>query len=256
VQALRRLCRDAAARRADGVVVVEGRVLAAEVVERAAQSGSTVRVQAVYADPERSEAAAVARGAEALGASWYPVASDVLDKVADAVTSQGVVLVVDRPRWELASVRADGLVLLADEVSDPGNLGTLLRTAMAVGAAAVVTLGGSDPFSPKCVRAARGAQLVVPTLEVASEDEALDVARSGGRPLVVAAAGASTSMWDADLPGAVAVVVGNEAAGVRPALRAVADLEVDVPMPGGTESLNAAVTGSLLAYEHLRRHSL
>jgi TrmH family RNA methyltransferase len=256
VQELRRLSRDRSARRSAGLVVVEGRVLAHDLLAQAtaAGGGASIDVVAVYADPTDSEAVAVAHRAEECGATWYPVTADVLDGAADAVTSQGVALLVRQPGWSLADLGATGLVLALDAVADPGNAGTLLRTAAAVGAHGVIAANGADLFAPKVVRAARGAQLTLPTVELESLGPALLGLVAKGRSVVVAEAAGEQTLWDTAIPADAVIVVGSEAHGVSPAALDAADLVVSVPMPGGTESLNAAVTGSLLAYEWLRRN--
>ncbi len=253
VQALRRLCTSRAERDATGLVVVEGRVLAAEVLALAGVGGGA-HVLAVYADPALDVAVELARAAEALGANWHAVDTGILDRVGDAATSQGIALVVQRPSWSAHDLGAGGLVLALDGLADPGNVGTVLRTAAAVGAAGVVVACGADPFAPKVVRSARAVQLSLPTIEVDDLAATLASGLAGARQVAIAAAD-GRPLWAEALAEDLVLVIGNEADGVSEALQAIAQDRLAIAMPGGTESLNAGVAASVLAYEWLRcRH--
>jgi TrmH family RNA methyltransferase len=166
------------------------------------------------------------------------VSEAVLGKVATTASPQGPVAVVARPRPTAEAPRR----LVAWGIADPGNLGTMIRTAAAVGVdVAVGGDGSADPWSPKAVRAGAGAHFRTAVVEVDSIDEAL-----GGRPgiaLVVVGGVPPTS----DTAGAWALVVGSEAHGLSPDVAARCR-PVTIPMPGGTESLNAAVAAAVALY--------
>jgi TrmH family RNA methyltransferase len=142
-------------------------------------------------------------------------------------------------------------VVLAD-LADPGNVGTIVRSAHAAGAAGVVvTPATADPFSPKCVRASAGAVLHLPVVE-APLDDALDTLANGGRAVWIALAHGGYSLDEADLAGPLALVIGNEAHGVA-GERASQAPGVHVPMAEGAESLNAAVAAAVVLFEVARR---
>lgn len=209
----------------------------------------------------------------------HAVTPDVVRACRDTVTPQGVVATCAIPPpygsddddvstsvSVASSSSASRLFLLLDGVSDPGNAGTLLRSAAAAGAEAVVLLPDcADPWNPKAVRSAMGASLHVPIASVGSLDEALRLLEARGcPPRRVYAADASTASSTphdqvAWCSGSAALCVGREGAGLSPAVRrAVVDgtvSSVHVPMErgGAVESLNAAVCGSVILFEHARQ---
>lgn len=174
-----------------------------------------------------------------------------LGELTDTVTSQGVVAVAHKPSWPVA---IQGVVVIADEIQDPGNLGTLLRTAAAVGAQGLFVVKGSvDPYSPKVLRASMGAVFQLPHWLVERE-ELLRQLRKSQTSIVVADLQDADSFWNVTYPPQLAVVIGNEGRGVHPSFREQADLVVRIPLLGQVESLNASVAAGVLLYEILRQH--
>lgn len=171
-----------------------------------------------------------------------------LARLADTEAPQGVLMVLSEPRPTLESVARPGARLLVlDGIQDPGNLGTLVRCAAAFALDGVVTLDGTvDPWNPKAVRAAAGTSFRLPVLR--APWHRLDAAIvEAGLTLFVADAGGTDAAVVTPSRG-WALVVGSEAHGARPEVRRVADTTLAIPMPGGTESLNAGVAGALLLY--------
>jgi TrmH family RNA methyltransferase len=174
------------------------------------------------------------------------------DELAATEHPQGVLAVVEPPRWRLEDLRPGprSPVLVLDGVQDPGNVGTMVRTAHGLGAAGVLALPGTAELTnPKTLRATMGAGFRLPFVEV--EDEALRgwAASSKVRVLVAAADGVPLDRRDR-VP--LALVVGNEGAGVRPALAGWAHGRAGIPLRPGAESLNVAVAAALLLYEVTR----
>ena len=175
--------------------------------------------------------------------------------LAGTDTPQGILAVVQPRTWALTDVTG-GPILVVDGVQDPGNVGTLIRTAHALGAAASLLLRGSaDPMNPKALRAAMGATFRHPVVQV---DDApfITWARQQGLTLWAAAADGvpiaralDTSHPRQEL---IAVIVGNEGAGIRPQLNAIAAQRVAIPLARGAESLNVAVAAGILLYEVVR----
>jgi len=200
---------------------------------------------AVYAEP----GAAVPRGVDPV-----LVAPGVLAGVTDAVTSQGVAAVARLPRATLADLPAGAPVLVCVALGDPGNAGTLLRSAEAAGFGGVVfTKGSVDPFAPKCVRSSAGSILRMAVVRGGEAATVLDDVPAGGRRRVATRAQRATPHTEADLAGGVALVLGNEAHGLAPELDGHVDDWVSIAMAGPTESLNVAMAGTLLCFEVLRR---
>jgi RNA methyltransferase, TrmH family len=176
-----------------------------------------------------------------------------LAELAGTETPQGVVAVAIAPAASAREVLApEGrrVLLVLDGVQDPGNLGTLARTAEALGAAGLVLLPGSvDPWNAKAVRAAMGATFRLPLVALELED-AYHSLREHGYTVLASAAGAPPLL---DVPDRAALVVGNEGAGVSEAGLHGADAVVGVPLLGRAESLNVAAAAAILLHELLRQ---
>lgn len=190
--------------------------------------------------------------AERRGARVAEVPERVIDLIADTRTPQGVVAVARSPE---ASVPQDAtLVVVLADVRDPGNAGTLIRTAHAAGADAVVFGAGAvDPLHPKTVRASTGALFHIPVLRGVPIDDALPALSARGLRLIGTDASAPTAYDDVDFTAPLALVLGNEAWGVPPEVSAHLDEVVAVPMPGPMESLNVGIAGALLLFEAVRQ---
>lgn len=186
----------------------------------------------------------------------------LLRSAVDTLSPQGIAALVHPPAWALEQVclvERSPLVLLAAGPQDPGNLGTLVRSAEAFGAACVLCLPGTvSPWNPKAIRSSAGSVFRTPVLRVSMED-LTGLQRRGLRLLAAAAEGSrerpSISASDADLTGACGLLIGNEGSGLDAAWLALADNTISIPMPGPVESLNAAVAGSLLLYEAARQRA-
>jgi TrmH family RNA methyltransferase len=199
----------------------------------------------VYAEP----GAAVPPGVEAVA-----VEPGTLRAVTDAVTSRGVAAVARTPATDLAEVDAGTSVLVCVALADPGNAGTLLRSAEAAGFGAVLfTAGSVDPFAPKCVRASAGSVFRVGVVSGGEGTEVLDQVAATGRRRVGTRPDDATPMGEADLRGPVAIVLGNEAHGLPASIDGRIDDWVAIPMAGRAESLNVAMAGTLLCFEVARR---
>jgi len=181
----------------------------------------------------------------AAGASATAVAPRELAELSDTTTPQGVIAIAAIPSWgwpEIATPR----ILLLDGVRDPGNAGALIRTSAALGAGGAVALTGSaDPWGAKTVRAAAGASLRFPVLS-AGWAETKDRLDERGIPVWVAESDGAPFERGDRAPDAVALALGNEAAGVTEAVRAASRRSVAIRMSDGVESLNVAAAGAIL----------
>ena len=233
-------------------------------MEEALAAGVAFRGTLVAPDLART-----ARGTELvaeLGRHAVPVeevGALVFTRLAHTEAPQGILAVIEPPRWTAADFvpRSDGVTLVIDGVQDPGNVGTLIRTAHALGASGTVLLRGSaDPTSPKALRAAMGATFRHPVLSL--DDNAfiawatkhgvtLWAAASDGIPLRQALETRDEGRGGREKR-SIAVIVGNEGAGIRPQLNAVAAQRVAIPLAQGAESLNVAVAAGILLYEVTR----
>jgi len=158
----------------------------------------------------------------------------------------------------LAGSGADGpgRVLVLDRVGDPGNAGTMVRTALAAGMDEVWCVKGTaDIFSDKAMRASAGAVFHLPVAEGLSARDCIERARSIGARIIVCSAGGE-DLYKAELLGRIAVVVGSEASGAQNELVDAADAVVGIPMTEKAESLNAAAAAAVVMYEALRQRSV
>jgi RNA methyltransferase, TrmH family len=165
-----------------------------------------------------------------------------------------IVALAERPAAADVFGAAPPLIVIAADVQDPGNLGAIVRVAEAAGASGVIAAGHSaDPFGWKALRGSMGSALRLP-LAVCPTVEAATAAARGHRCRIVATVPrAGRALFDADLTGAVAVLIGGEGPGLPAAIVTAADERVTVPMRPPVESLNAAVTAALIVYEALRQ---
>lgn len=198
-----------------------------------------------------SEAAGSARARAVIdrcrerGVPTEEVPEGELRRYADTVTPQGLLAVARIPEPDWDELPAGDVVVL-DAVQDPGNVGTVLRTAEALGAVGAVALPGTvDAWNPKVVRASAGSVFRLPVIE-ASGEEAVERLRARGGPIWASdAVGEPLSRGD-PVPRGIALVLGNEGSGVGEELLAAADRRVAIPLPGGAESLNVAVASAIL----------
>jgi RNA methyltransferase, TrmH family len=214
-------------------------------------------VEDIFVADESRSAHLVSR-AEERGSRVHVVTDAVLDSICDTVTPQGIAAIVG---WEPRSVAdlltGTPLVLVMASVRDPGNAGTLVRSALAAGATGVVVARGAvDPLHPKTVRASAGAIFRIPILRDEELSLVLAELRRSGVVIVGADAGSETAPDDVDLSGSVALVLGNESWGLPEEVRSEVDATVGIPMPGPAESLNVAIAGSILLFEAVRQRRL
>jgi len=228
-------------REREGLVLVEGPHAAAE----ALAADAAVRFAIVTPRVEQLEAGEVLAALEEAGIEVHGVEDRELAELADTESPQGLLLVVEEPSPSWPEPAA-GRWLVLDAVQDPGNVGTLIRAAAAFACAGVVALDGTaDPWGSKAVRASAGAVFHLP-VHVARGRAIGEVAAELPRPLLAAEMGGEDPRSRA---GATwSLIVGNEGAGIRTELLEAAEARVAVPMPGGVESLNAAVAGAILLY--------
>jgi TrmH family RNA methyltransferase len=248
IQAVRELLGRRKEREETGTFVVEGVRLA----EEALQAGWLPKWALVSANiSERGRA--LAENFRQKGVEVEEISPSLMDSLSDTETAPGLLAVI--ASRELPIPEALDFALVADAVRDPGNLGAILRSAAAAGVQGVFLAPGTvDAFAPKVLRAGMGAQFRLP-LRGCAWEQIREVCKQRSRPLTLylAEAGQGVSLWQADLRSPVALVVGGEAEGASAEGRAVVDQLITIPMPGKSESLNAAVAASILLFEAVRQ---
>ncbi len=254
VKRLRTLLRDSSARAAESAFVLEG----PRIVEDALRRGAVF--DAIFLGPNaRTAFRDLLEVAAVDDVPVFDLKEGVLEKLGSTRTPQPVLAVATiPPRPTMASLTGAGPVLVGVGVSDPGNLGTLIRSAEAFGCAGIVCCGESvDVYNPKVVRSSAGAvfgiPIVAPRPGVVNDPlDALTELGAAGRKLYAATAG-GTAATEMDLTEPVALVLGNEAHGLPDAILAAVDGLISIPMAGAVESLNVAMAGTALVYEAARQ---
>ncbi len=180
----------------------------------------------------------------------------VLDSAVSTESPQAIAALAHRPSWTRSSVLHSGaLILVLSGIQDPGNLGTILRSAEAFGATGVISLPGTvNCWNPKTMRASAGSVFRVPVLELNSE-ECFRMLRAAGIRTLAAMAHKAEPLGAIDLSVPSAFVIGSEGSGLKAEVASLCDARITIPCPGPVESLNAAVAASVLLYESSRQRS-
>lgn len=227
-----------------GMYLIEGENLLAEAAAEGARI-ETVLVRKGYGalPPDLEEEA-------------FQVEPRVFDHLAQTDTSQGILAIVRKPTVSQAAWAekgAAGNFVVLDRLQDPGNIGTIIRTADAAGYSLVVAMKGTaDIYSPKVVRAAAGSLFRVPVVFINDHEELVSFIKAAGGKLVATCFDTDRYYFEEDLTKNVALIIGNEGNGVSPELLQSADVKIKIPMAGSIESLNAAVACAILMYEKIR----
>ena len=239
---LRKLAESARERRKGGQVLLDG----AHLVEAYASACGLPELLIVAEGDCSPDAVRVLQRMAQVDAIMLPPA--MLAEISPVATPTGLLALAAMPQLPLPA--APAFALLIEDIQDPGNLGSMLRSAAAAGVEAVyLSAGCADIWSPKALRGGQGAHFILP---VAERADLVDVAKSfAGRTLAAELGG--TSLYECDLGGAVAFIIGNEGAGLSATLLAAASELVRIPMPGQVESLNAAAAAAVCLFERVRR---
>ncbi|HEX7557247.1 MAG TPA: RNA methyltransferase [Leptolinea sp.] len=249
IQTIRTLLQDRKSREETGLFIIEGVRLVEDAIANHAH------IAEVYFSPSLSD-----RGRHLIDVFQQTetpteeVDEKLFLELMDTSTSQGIAAICRIPEIQLPS-KMD-FVIIADQLRDPGNLGTLLRTAAAAGAQAVLTTPGSvDLFAPKVVRSAMGAHFHLNCFELGWDQINNDFLRDARIPLnsYVAATDGNIKFWDCNFTLPTLLVIGGEAEGASDKAFEFARQRISIPMPGNFESLNAAVAAGILIFEVVRQ---
>jgi TrmH family RNA methyltransferase len=251
-----RLLADRRHRRREGAFVVQG----IQPVWQAVEAGADIETLIVAPDLLRpAPVRTMIANQEERGTPVARLTSELFSRIADRDGPSGLAAIVRARPVSLDSlpVSAGSLYVALHQPGNPGNVGTIIRTASAVGADGVILAGdAADPYDPAAVKASMGALFEVPVAHAASAAGLLDWAAARGVTVAAASGGAAVSCWEAELPLPLAVLLGSEGAGLPASLLDAAGLAVRIPMTGTAESLNLAVAAGVLLYEVRRRTGL
>jgi RNA methyltransferase, TrmH family len=191
-------------------------------------------------------------GLKSRGVEVEEVSASLMKILSETETPQGILAVLELAQLPLTNY--PNFILIPDQIRDPGNLGTLLRTAAAAGVQAVLLPPETtDAFAPKVVRAGMGAHFRLPIRSL-NWEEVEQVVKSAGLQVFLADMDGQ-SCWETDLRQPVALVIGGEADGASDSARKLAHQKISIPMSANVESLNAGVAGSILMFEVVRQRS-
>lgn len=253
VKRVRLLLADRRARRREGAFVVEG----VQPTWRAVEAGWDVDVLLVCPDLlAGSPAVGLVEELAARGTRVAHLSKDLFERLSERDGPAGLAAVLRARTTQLADLPLppDALVVALHRVHNPGNLGTVVRTADAVGAAGVVLVGDTaDPYAPAAVKASMGSLFAVPVARAQSLESFSQWASGVGVTVVATSGYATGAHWDVEYPAPVAVLLGNEGDGLPQAAVDAADVVVRIPMTGTAESLNLSVAAAVMLYEVRRR---
>jgi RNA methyltransferase, TrmH family len=236
-------------RRREGAFVVEGVQPVWQAVEAGADLEVLVAAPGILGD---SPAAEMVAAQEHAGVRVARMTSDLFARVSSRDGPSGLAAIVRARVRGLAAldVTPDSVFAALHEIGNPGNLGTIIRTANAAGVTGVVLVGpATDPFDPAAVKASMGALFTTPVAHAEGVAEFFAWAAGSGVTVVTTSAQAEVSFWDARYPRPLALLLGAEGAGLPRDVLAAGDLAVRIPMTGTAESLNLAVAAGLLIYQ-------
>jgi RNA methyltransferase, TrmH family len=240
-------------RRREGAFVVQG----IQPVWQAVEAGADIQVLLVAPDLLRHRGALDMVAAQAAaGVRVARLTGELFGRISDRDEPAGLAAIVRGAPATLGALAVpdDAVFVALHTVRNPGNVGTIVRTASAAGAAGVILIGPSaDPHDPTAVKASMGALFTVPVATVEPSEDLLAWARITGVTVAATSARAGVSCWEASWQLPLVLLLGSEGTGLPDELLAAADLRVSIPMTGTAESLNLAVAAGVLLYEVRRR---
>ncbi len=239
----------------EGWLAVEGPHL----VEEALEAAPRARIESVLIanDTLKNHERIIAKLDAATEVTRVP--APLFDHIAGTETPQGIAALVDIERTDLDGILSapGALLLVACGIQDPGNLGSMLRSAHALGGTALVAMEGTvSPFNPKTMRASAGAIFHLPVIAMDDADILARAARAKGIRLIAAERSSSSPVREADLRGSVAIFIGREGSGLDPKVTREMDLLLSIPLRSSSDSLNAAVAAGIFLYEASRQRGI
>jgi len=236
----------------EGWLAVEGPFA----LEEALAAGSNATVQSVLASSRAAEKFHVLLDRLPRDTEVALVADRLFSRVAATPSPQGIAALIELKSPDLDAIlpRHDALLIVACGVQDPGNLGTMMRSALALGGSALVTMKETvSPFNPKAMRSSAGAIFHLPVFPGVEAANLIERLRGAGVLIVAADRESSSSLHEADLKGKLAFLIGREATGLPREIAEHADLRLSIPIRPGMDSVNAATAASIFLYEAARQ---
>lgn len=238
------------ARKKEGLFIVEGKKIISEIDKERIYE---IFVSKTFSEKEESYVEQLINQKIKL-----EIVSDTIMKhISDSITPQGILGLIKIVPTRLDMLMEENpFIIMLENIQDPGNLGTIIRTADAVKASGVILSKGSvDVYNPKVVRATMGAIFRVPIISDRNLSEDIETLKNHQIEILASHLKGSTNIYQSDLTGAICVLIGNEGNGLTEEITNLADKNIKIPMIGQSESLNAGVATSIIAYEALRQRN-
>ncbi|MGE5614195.1 MAG: TrmH family RNA methyltransferase [Bacillota bacterium] len=247
-----RSLKNRSAREKKGIFFIEGSRFVAEALKESADILYIIMSDTFLAGHGKEELADMI---EKSSIRCYEVPESLFGSISDTQTPQGILAVLRLQKKALdEAVLGNGMLVVMDMVKDPGNMGTIIRTADAAGCAGVIVTDGCvDVFNPKVLRSTMGSIFHIPVYHCGNVEEALMKVKESGFLVCASHLEGTVDIFDVDLTGNVALVVGSEAEGISGTAARNADLLVRIPMLGRAESLNVSVAAGIMMFEAVRR---
>lgn len=208
----------------------------------------------LYSDKFEDKIDALFKNEKIENVQFYNVTNDVLKLLCSTETPQGVVAIVNIKKFNIVD-ELNGFYVLVDKVQDPGNIGTIIRSAHASGAKGVIlTKGTVDVFNDKAFRSTMGSVFHIPIIE--DDGVFIKKLKDDKFKFVVSSLQTDKNFFDVNLKDNLVICVGNEGNGISKEIYDLADIKVKIPMPGGAESLNVAVASTVMMFEIVRQNMI
>lgn len=223
-------------------------------IEEALNSNARIKYCLCSENLERDRIKSLVKSLSERNVEIYHVQGELLDEICDTNTPQGIAAVVEKDEFPPEEIlKSTDFLIVLDRIQDPGNLGTIIRTADAAGAGGVVLSEGTvDPYSPKVLRSTMGSIFHVPVIQFQSTLDSVNRLKEEGFIIYASCLEGSVAYYNEDYQGKTALVIGNEANGIDMSIISTAEKRVLIPMPGRAESLNASVAAGILMFEVAR----
>ncbi|MDI6619865.1 MAG: RNA methyltransferase [Clostridiales bacterium] len=237
-------------RRELGLYVIEG----LRFIEDAVMSNAPVRFCMCSESLKGERAERLFKNLHDKSIRLYMLKDELFKDICDTKNPQGIIAIIERKNYTVESIRKDAsFLILADRLQDPGNLGTIIRTADAANADGIIVSDGTvDPYSPKVLRSTMGSIFHIPVV-AGDLIDAIKALKKQGFNVYASSLDGDNSYFDFDYCLKTAIVIGNEANGIDEEIFNLSDKFIKIPMLGRAESLNAAVAGGILMFEVVKQ---
>ena len=223
------------------------------IIKQAMETGEKLHMAVFCESFEKNEfCEAVLNELESQGTRLYKLSQKLFDEISDTQNSQGIIAVAHMKSIGMKEQIEKGtrFILILDRIQDPGNMGTIIRTADAAGVEAIVLLKGCvDIYNPKVLRSTMGSVFTMPILSVEDPDSAIGILKAEGFAVASSILETDSYYDEISYPQKIALVIGNEANGIDQSIIERSDIKVKIPIYGKVESLNAAIAAGILMYK-------